>query len=134
MPNTPPVSARPNRFGFRSSATTPALRVLVNSSSSALALAFQLEAVAHRPGRVLLDRDDRLDRLHAVDGIAKRHRLDVDETEDVGVVEPLARQRPLVEIDRLAQLEAQRLGQHLAVRDLVAGELDVLQHLLRCLR
>ena len=111
MPKTPPVSARPNRFGFRTSPTTPALRVLVNSSSSALALAFELEAVAHRPRRVLLDRDHRLDLLHAVDRIANRHRLDVDEAEHVGVVEPLARQRPFVEIDGLAELEPQRLGQ-----------------------
>ena len=38
MPKRPPVSARPNRFGLRSSLTTPALRVLVNARELAVTI------------------------------------------------------------------------------------------------
>ena len=95
-----------------------------------MTLAFDLEPVADRPLRQFFDGHDRLDLLHAVHRIANRQGLDVDEAEDVGVVKTLSRQRPFVEIDGLAELETQGLGQHLALRDLVAADLDALQDLL----
>ncbi len=90
-----------------------------------------MEPVAERPRRILFDANHRLYRLHAIGRAVDRNSLDVNESEHVGVVEPLARKRPVVKVDRLAKLELQRFGEHLAVGHVQPGRFDAVQDLLR---
>ena len=134
---TPPVIARPNRFWLRISAMPPRLRsggALSSAFDAGLVpVAIHLEPVAEPPRRVLLHRHARAHLLDALDRLAEWHELDVHRPEHVGIEEPLARQRPLLQVYRAADRQAQRAAHDAVACSGRADRLDVLQHLLRAL-